>query len=197
MLTLGFLNPENIPTEEARRPFPMTLSAPHKLSWIRPSSFSMRNRLSSAMTTNQHSGEPKAPTSSNLRAREQASRCLIVSTSGMGTWHWSRRSATEQKLPILPSGCWPENSDYGESTEGNWTSDKFMKQMEMAVKIAEVKYPKEEGWRHMWIFDHSSCHGASAEDSLDVSRMNVNPGGKRVMRDGWWGGGEATINELC
>ena len=41
----------------------------------------------------------------------------------------------------------------------------------------------------MWMFDHSSCHAAMADDSLDVNHMNVNPGGKqRVMRDGWWGG---------
>lgn len=39
------------------------------------------------------------------------------------------------------------------------------------------------------MFDHSSCHAAMPEDTLDVNRMNVNPGGKqRVMRDGWWGG---------
>ena len=79
--------------------------------------------------------------------------------------------------------------EYGESKEGYWTSDKFMKQMKMAVKIAEVKYPKSDGWRHAWIFDHSSCHGAMAKDSLDVSKMNVGPGGKqRVMRDGFWDG---------
>ncbi len=41
---------------------------------------------------------------------------------------------------------------YGESKEGYWTSDKFMKQMEMAVKVAEFKYPKDAGWKHVWIF---------------------------------------------
>ena len=64
-----------------------------------------------------------------------------------------------------------------------------MEQVKCAVAIAEVKYPKEEGWKHVWIFDHSSCHAAMAEDSLDVSKMNVNPGEKqRVMHDDWWGG---------
>ena len=47
---------------------------------------------------------------------------------------------------------------------------------EKAVKIAEYKYPKSEGWKHVWMFDHSSCHAAMAEDSLDVTKMNVN----------WW-----------
>ena len=34
-----------------------------------------------------------------------------------------------------------------------------------------------------------------ADDSLDVSKMNVNPGGKqRIMRDGWWGGKPQRMN---
>ena len=76
--------------------------------------------------------------------------------------------------------------EYGEAKEGYWTSEKFMGQNKEAVKIAEVKYPKEEGWKIVWIFDHSSCHAAMPDDALDVSKMNVNPGGKqRVMRDGF------------
>ena len=69
--------------------------------------------------------------------------------------------------------------DYGEAKEGYWTSEKFMEQMKRVVAIAEVKCPKEEGWKHVWIFDHSSCHAAMAEDSLDVNKMNVNHGRKQ------------------
>ena len=48
---------------------------------------------------------------------------------------------------------------YDESREGYWTSAKFMLQMEIAVDIAEVKYPKEDdGWQYVWVFDQSSCH---------------------------------------
>ena len=54
-----------------------------------------------------------------------------------------------------------------------------MAQLKEAVKIAEVKCPKEEGWRVVWIFDHSSCHAAMPVDALDVTKMNVNPGGKQ------------------
>ena len=33
------------------------------------------------------------------------------------------------------------------------------------------------------------------DDALDVSKMNVNPGGKqRVMHDGWWGGKPQSMN---
>ena len=70
--------------------------------------------------------------------------------------------------------------EYGAAKEGHWTSEKlFMCQIKQAVKIAEAKYPREEGWRVVWIFDHSSCHAAMPEDALDASKMNVNPGGKQ------------------
>ena len=82
--------------------------------------------------------------------------------------------------------------EYGESKEGYWTSEKFLVQLKEAVKIAEAK---EDGWRIVWIFDHSCCHSAMPDDTLDVSKMNVNPGGKqRVMRGGWWGGKSQKMN---
>ena len=58
--------------------------------------------------------------------------------------------------------------EYGEAREGYWTSDKFIEQMKSTIKIAEVKYPKSEGWKDVWIFDHSSCHAAMAEDSVST-----------------------------
>ena len=65
------------------------------------------------------------------------------------------------------------------SVTKNVCSDKFMNQIRHAVKMVEVKYPKNDGWHVAWIFDHSSCHSAMPDDALDVSRMNVNPGGKQ------------------
>ena len=70
-----------------------------------------------------------------------------------------------------------------------------MEQIKKAVEIAEVKYPQEKGWRHVWIFDHSSFHAAMADDALDVNQMNVKPGGmQRVMRDGVWNGKSQAMN---
>ena len=64
-----------------------------------------------------------------------------------------------------------------------------MKQIKEVAKIADFKFPRDAGWKIVWIFNHSSCHSAMPDDALVVSRMNVNPGGKQpVMRDGWWGG---------
>ena len=85
--------------------------------------------------------------------------------------------------------------EYGEAKEGYWTSDRFMLQIEKAVKIADVKFPREAGWRVVWMFDHSSCHAAMPDDARDASKMNVNPGGKqRVMRDGFWNGKAQKMN---
>ena len=75
--------------------------------------------------------------------------------------------------------------------EGYWTQDKFIAQMHQAIEIAEIEYPKEGGWHHVWVLDHSSCHAARADDALDVNAMNVKPGGKqRIMRDTIWNGKE-------
>ena len=80
-----------------------------------------------------------------------------------------------------------EFQEYGESREGYWKRDRFIKQMKMAIKISEIKYPKEEGWWHVWVFDHSSCHAAMADDALDVNKTNMRPGGKQwIMRDMTW-----------
>ena len=45
-----------------------------------------------------------------------------------------------------PTICLQARVEYGESKDGYW---KFTKQMEMAVRIAEVKYPKSDGWRRV------------------------------------------------
>ena len=84
---------------------------------------------------------------------------------------------------------------YGENREGYWTCEKFMQQLEVAVKICEYKYPKADGWRWIWVFDQSSCHTAMAENALDVSKMNVGPGGKQArMRDTVWAG---KLQKMC
>ena len=64
-----------------------------------------------------------------------------------------------------------------------------MKQKDHAVKIAEVKYPKNDGYKVIWIFDNSSCHNAYSEDALNAAHMNAKPGGKQpCLRDTVWNG---------
>ena len=72
---------------------------------------------------------------------------------------------------------------YGAEFEGYWNSEKFLEQVEAAIKIAKVKYAADR-YNVLWFFDHSSGHTAFAEDALNASRMNVRPGGKQpVMHD--------------
>ncbi len=69
-----------------------------------------------------------------------------------------------------------------------------MAQIEHAALLAEVKYPQEEGYKLVWIFDHSSCHGAYAEDALNANNMNANPGGKQpALHNTIWRGKEYSM----
>ena len=53
--------------------------------------------------------------------------------------------------------------------------------------MADIKYPKAEGLCHVWVFDHTSCHAAMADDTLDVDAIYVKPGGRQqTMRDTIW-----------
>ena len=94
----------------------------------------------------------------------------------MGSWLLPMNSLRRQKKsnPSIKKYA-AEFLEYGENREGYWTRDKFVKQMERAVDIAEIKYPKEDGWRHVWAFDHSSCHAA-----ISVLARNCKPSGAKV-----------------
>ena len=69
--------------------------------------------------------------------------------------------------------------EIGEQREGYWNNDRFMGQMEKAVKIAEVKYPSSQGYRHIWCLDHSCGHTAFGDDALIANKMSKGPGGKQ------------------
>ena len=94
----------------------------------------------------------------------------------MDSWQYHAAKFTIPNPNIRPYA--QEFFAYGESKE-YWTRDKFIAQMHQAIEIAEIKYPKGGGRRHVWVFDHSSCHAAMADDALDVNAMNVKPGGKQ------------------
>lgn len=68
--------------------------------------------------------------------------------------------------------------------EGYWNSQKFLAQLKEAVKLPKCKYPEENGWRVVCVFDHSSCHAAMSDDALDVGKVNANPpGGSEGRRE--------------
>ena len=73
--------------------------------------------------------------------------------------------------------------EYGAEKDGYWNSESFLANVKDAVKIAEYKYPPRRNTL-VFIFDQSNCHRAYAENALNVSRMNVRPGGRQpCMRD--------------
>ena len=77
---------------------------------------------------------------------------------------------------------------YGTDNQGYWNSEKFMNQVKQAVTIAEIKYPRQTN-TIVFLFDQSSGHTAYDSDSLQVARMNVNPGGGQpAMRDTTYNG---------
>ena len=56
---------------------------------------------------------------------------------------------------------------------------KFMNQIKQSVKLAEFEYQKEDGYKTVWVFNHSSCHSAYSGDALNTYKMNSKPGGKQ------------------
>ena len=77
----------------------------------------------------------------------------------------------------------------GAKYEGCWDSEKFLRQVEHVITIAERKYPKETH-SLVFLFDQSSGHTAFASEALNVNHMNVNPGGAQqplwdTIWDGW------------
>ena len=69
-----------------------------------------------------------------------------------------------------------------------------VEQIKRVVNMAELKYPPQDGWHHVWVFDHSSCHTAMADNALDASKMDVNPHGKQhKLRDTVWG----KVQKMC
>jgi hypothetical protein len=55
------------------------------------------------------------------------------------------------------------SSKYGTSSEGYCNSQKFLKQVEQAVTIAEIKYPSTTH-NIVFLFDQGSGHTAYADD---------------------------------
>jgi len=61
-----------------------------------------------------------------------------------------------------------------------------MANIESATQIAEYS---ADTHTIVWLFDHSSCHRAFAEDALNAKVMNIKPGGAQpCMRDTVWAG---------
>lgn len=196
MVALGFLNRDNAPTDEARNALPDDLETP------RPAVLEKTVVLFHDESTFQANDDQPTiwalPGTSVMRPKSKGSGIMVsdfIEEKG-GYLHLTDDEYEQAKktTPAIRKYA-RQLFEYGDAKEGYWTSAKFMEQIKEAEKIAVAKYPRQEGWRLVWLFDHSSCHAAMPEDALDIHKMNVNPGGKqRVMRDGFWNGKPQTMN---
>ena len=196
MVALGFLNKHNAPTETAKLALPGDLVCPTQAVLDKTVVFFHDESTFQANEDQPTFWGTKGTTV--MKPKSKGSGIMVsdfvdeINGYLCLTQEEYRRAREVDKTTQMEARSLLE---YGEAREGYWTCDKFMQQMKKAIKIAEFKYPKSEGWKHVWIFDHSSCHAAMADDSLDVNKMNVNPGGKqRVMRDGFWDGKVQKMN---
>ena len=190
MIGLGFLHPDQAPTPDAQKAFPTDV--PLASSAARSKLVVIFHDESIFNANDDQTQQWGVKGEGMLRPKSKGSGIMVSDfieerAGYLALTNEEYRCAKSKDETI--SQFARETLEYGETREGYWTNEKFMKQLNKAVKIAEVKYPKADGWNLVWIFDHSSCHTAMAEDALDVTRMNVKPGGKQPkMHDTTWNG---------
>ena len=196
MVSLGFINKSCAPTDEAKNALPSDIHGPlPELAEKRVVLFHDESTFQS------NEDQPTLWAEKGTTVMRPKSKGSGIMVSDFIDEHNGFLQLTDKEYACVKEQdptirkCACQLLEYGEARERYWTSEKFMAQLKEAVKIADAKYPKEDGWRIVWIFDHSSCYAAMPDDALDVSKMNVNPGGKqRIMRDGWWGGKPQKMN---
>ena len=193
----GFLTKDDAPTEEAKSSFPANIESP-------PPERRMKNIFifhdESTFNANDDESLQWGTSESQLiRPKSRGSGIMvsdfITEKDGFLQLTEEEYQAAKETNPDIRMGA-RQLLEYGESREGYWTGDKFMKQMQSAVEIAESKYPKHQGYRLFWVFDQSSCHTAFADDALNANKMNARPGGQQpLMRDTVWNGKPQTLKK--
>lgn len=97
----------------------------------------------------------------------------------------------EQVAPDLKYHTTMNAFYYGKQREGYWNADLMVQDAIRCQDICRVKYP---GYKFLFLFDHSTCHGAFADDALRVHGMNKGWGGTAHndeiydsgMKNGWY-----------
>ena len=190
MVELGFLHPSEAPTPDAARAFPPSVPLP--LSEVRVKTVVIFHDESTFHANEDQKSMWGVKGEHMLRPKSKGAGYMVSDFVDEHNGYLALTDEEFDRASQTNPGIEKKARDlllYGESKEGYWTGEKFMKQMRKAVAIAKIKYPMEEGWKVVWVFDQSSCHKAMAADALDVAKMNVNPGGKQSkMRDTVWAG---------
>ena len=189
MIALGFLNRDNAPTPEAKLALPEDLETPpaavlsNTIVLFHDESTFQANDYERTQwgTKDDHMLVPKS------RGTGIMVSDFISEKDGYLKLTDEEFAAGRERLPRLKQYA-RASIEYGENKDG-WVLDVRKLQLEYSVEVAECKYPREQGYKVVWIFDHSSCHGAYAPDALLASRMNAKPGEKQaLLRDTIWEG---------
>ena len=195
LVQIGFLHPDQVPTPEAAIAFPSDV--PLASTETREKSVFFFHDES---TFNSNEDQPTQWGEKGRHVLRPNSKGSGIMVSDFVDERQGYLALTEEEYECASQNdsAIPKQARqllaYGENREGYWTCEKCMQQLEAAVKIAEIKYPKADGWKWVWIFNQSSCHTAMAQDALDVPKMNVGPGGKQSkMHDTVWVGGAENV----
>ena len=178
LVAAGFLTKEGAPCDDVKEAFPSDIEEPPPDR--REKNIFIFHDESTFNANDDESLQWGSPETQVIRPKSRGSGIMvsdfITEKEGYLYLSESEHDVAKETDPDIPRGA-RTLLEYGEARDGYWTSDKFMKQMLGAVKIAEAKYPKEKGFRLFWVFDQSGCHMAISDDSLNVNRMNAKEGG--------------------
>ena len=177
LVAAGFLTKEGAPCDDVKEAFPSDIEEPPPD--CREKNIFIFHDESTFNANDDESLQCGSPETQVIRPKSRGSGIMVsdfIMEKGYFCLSESEHDVAKETDPDIPRGA-RTLLEYGEVRDGYWTSDKFMKQMLGAVKIAEAKYPKEKGFRLFWVFDQIGCHMAFSDDSLNVNRMNAKEGG--------------------
>ena len=189
MIKLGFLNLLNAPTDESRAAIPTDIEPPTADKRDKTIFF-----FHDESTFNANDGQNLKWGMKGEKIMKKKSRGAGIMVSDFVDERHGFLALTDSEYEQAKASnpgikhYAREFLEYGENKE---EYSRFLTQIKRAAAIAEIKYPKHEGWRHCWVFDNSSCHNAMANDALNVNSMNVKPGGaQKILRDTVYNGKE-------
>jgi len=154
----GFLTKDGAPNDEAKNAFPDDIESP-------PAERREKNVFIFHDETTFNANEDEGlqwgtPDSQLIRPKSRGSGIMVsdfvTEKDGFLCLTEEEYRAAKRNNPNIKMSA-RKLLEYGESREGYWTSDKFMKQMEYVVEIAEAKYPKEQGYRLFWVLDQAAA----------------------------------------
>ena len=102
----------------------------------------------------------------NLRRRGKKYSDVEAANARLG-------SATKNDLTSTP---FVRSLDYGANTDGYWSYDHMIIQLEDCIDVLQYLHPEFD---FMFIFDHSNGHDRLQSDGLSTSKINVKYGGKQ------------------